>query len=448
MKDIFVHLPTETVFTSGGLLKNGEGALFPSKCVEKKDANTWEVELIAPLEYQTLLKHDYILYLESRYGYQPFRINNPEVGQSIRTTAKHVGYDLKNYYISNSTLVDATVEETMQGVVDNAYPACPFTVYSDITGIDTISVFEKSVYDGHVEIAEKSGGYLDFDHFQIRITETEGSDNDETIEYEKNLEGADVIENWDNVVTDLFPVGNNGLTLPEGWLHADIGYDRPYTKRMEFDTDTEENLRFVATMHLARFKYPNINYDVKSTAIQNVKLGDIIQVVSSKFTIQTNVIAYTYDVLKEVVTQVEFGNFRNTLRNYFGNLRAEIEKATLRKAQLKIDDANGKIDAFAETVTIEIREFSDELNSVNETVDNVKRNILFDENGVTVGAPGSGAKTNMDFDGFRVLEGDVETIKASGQQVEAPTFKAKYSVEVGANRIDDYNGAFLIRKVG
>ncbi|HAO61545.1 MAG TPA: hypothetical protein DCQ90_06415 [Erysipelotrichaceae bacterium] len=448
MSEIYVHLPTETVFVSGGLLKNGEGALFASSCLEKKDANTWEVELVASVSYQSLLKQDYILYLKSRYGYQPFRVNNPEIiDNKIKTIAKHVCFDLKNYYLSLSTVIDLNCQAAMQDALNNTYPTCPFTVYSDIPGIATLSTFEKSLYDANVDIASQYGGYLDFDHFQIRITGTQGEDLGETIEYGKNLEGAAVTENWDNVVTDLLPVGNNGLMLPEGWLHSEIVYDQPYTKRVEFDTDTEENLRFVATLYIGRYEVPNINYNLKSNAIQNVKLGDVIAAVSPRFTIKMNVVAYENDVLLDTITQVEFGNYRVGLKQKFGNLRAEIENSTLRKAQFKIDEVNGKIILIGSEVTIQIRDIQTETDEMSETVQNVRRNIVFDESGVTIGKPDSSTKTNMDYDGVTILEGDEETFVARGQQVVSPSIRAKYSLEIGSVRHDDYNGAWLVRKV-
>lgn len=343
---IKLFLPTDTAFTS-----NGEKTLFPLLCKEKKDSNTWELESEFLLSASEYILQDYILVVPTRYGVQPFFINNIEVSDSIKTVAQHIGYRLKRYVVTSVPFVNSNCQSAMQNIISHAYPTCAYTVYSDIATLDTFTLENSSVYDAMATLATRYGGTLDFDGFQIRITANVGSDNGIEITYGKNLEGATLNQNWDSVVTSLKPIGNNGITLTPEWLYADVTYDIPYAKIVTFSTDTVEDLQFLATMYLNKYKVPLINYKVQSNVIQGVILGDIIHVKSLTFDILTDVISYEYDVLIDRIISIEFGNYRRTVRQMFGNLRSEIEQATLIKAQLKIDEVNGSISAVANDVT-------------------------------------------------------------------------------------------------
>ena len=342
MSDIFAFLPTATSF-----LTNGIRPVQLSKALEKKDKDTWEVEIIADLTYADVIKQDYILFMKSKYGYQPFRINNIEVDNYLNSIAKHIGFDTKNYHVTLSTSINVNCSAAMQGALAHAYPTCPFTVYSDIPGLRTLTLENMNLYDTFTAIADAYNGYLDFDGYQVRIMANEGENRGVTVEYQKNLIGATVTENWDLVVTDLMPVTLRGLTIPTTWLHSTITYNRAYSRRVEFDTDTVENLQFLAGLYLARHEVPRINYVVKSEVLQNVYRGDTIYCQARQFTIFMEVISYENDILRDVVTAAEFGNYRNTLKTFFGTLRSDIQAVTLQKAQIRIDEVKGTISLMA-----------------------------------------------------------------------------------------------------
>jgi phage minor structural protein len=343
---IVAFLPSDTVFTS-----NGERPVSLLKAIEKKDKDTWEVEISASLDYLDVIKQDYILQMPTKYGYQPFRIDNPETfNNSIHSISKHIAYDLKNYLVTLATPIEMNCTEAMNEVLTHAYPSCSFSVYSDIASIKTFSIENMTLFDAMVELSKRYNGHLDFDGFQVRITAEQGEDRGINIEYGANLQGAKVTENWDLVVTELYPVTTSGITV--GWLYSDIEYDRPYARRVEFDVENEEQLTFQANLYLNRHKVPRINYEVSSSGIQNVFLGDTIQVVARQFTIFTEVISYEFNILTQKIIRLEFGNFRNTLRSFFGEMRAEIEEVALRKAQLKINEVSGDIEALGQNISL------------------------------------------------------------------------------------------------
>jgi phage minor structural protein len=185
---IHAFLPSDTDFTS-----NGERPVSLLKAIEKKDKDTWEVEISASLDYLDVIKQDYILHMPTKYGYQPFRIDNPEtINNSIRSIAKHIAYDLKNYLVTLATPIEMNCTEAMNEVLTHAYPSCSFSVYSDIASIKTFSIENMTLFDAMVELSKRYNGHLDFDGFQVRITAEQGEDRGVNIEYGANLQGAKV----------------------------------------------------------------------------------------------------------------------------------------------------------------------------------------------------------------------------------------------------------------
>jgi phage minor structural protein len=343
-------LPSATVFTS-----NGERIIQAIKCIEHRELGDWYIDLVAPLEYQSYLEKDYILVVPTKEkGDQPFRINNPKITDKVDVRAYHIGFDTKNYAVELSTVVNGNAQACLDELTTNIDGTHPFTFTSAITTLKTFSVVDTSLYNALVQIAEEYNGILDFDEWGVNITSSIGADNGVILAYGKNIQESEINENWDLVVTRLKPIGNNGITLTPAWLDADVSYDRPYTKIMNFDTDEIADLELVAQLYLDRYKVPRVNYKVKADVEQNVALGDAVTVNARQFTTTAEVLSFDYNPLINRVIQVEFGNFRPTLKTFFSDMTAETEEKAVKRAQLKIDETNGEIEAIADELTIQI----------------------------------------------------------------------------------------------
>ena len=199
--------------------------------------------------------------------------------------------------------------------------------------------------------------HLERDNFNIAIRSKIGQDNGVTISYAKNLKTIKATENWEDVVTKILPVGKDGLLLPEIYLSvADKLYDIPYTKVIEIDqSDVVEDdykdsggevnqddyeralindLRKKGLNYLEENKFPKVNYTVEAY-IKNVSdIGDTIYVKHPKCNIDlmTNVIAIEYDCILERYTKIEFGNFKNSLKNLFKDITSTIKSETTKSA--------------------------------------------------------------------------------------------------------------------
>ena len=370
-----IFLPQDTDFSS-----NGERAVNPFSCVEHRESTAWYVLAKFGLEDVDLIKQDYILIVETKEkGNQPFRIHNIEVGSYIHVTAHHIGYDTKHYAVELSTVLNGNANACLVELKTNIMPlVTPFVFSSNVTTLKSFSVINVSLYAALTQIASEYNAYLDFDGWNVYILDSMGQDRGINIEYGKNLESATVTEDWELVVTKLKPIGNNGIVLTPEWLTADISYAKPYTKIMQFDTDSVENLALVAQLYLDRYKVPRINYSVKSSLASDgiatisvnthgqleaytheqlaefthaqleytsnsayFGLGDTIYVKARQFTVLTDVISYNYNVLTKYVVGIEFGNYRPTVKNFFNEMLSTVEEKTAKRVQVKIDQLNG-----------------------------------------------------------------------------------------------------------
>jgi phage minor structural protein len=172
------------------------------------------------------------------------------------------------------------------------------------------------------------------------------------LSYSKNIVNTTADENWNNVVTKLMPVGKNGLLLPEVWLTiSETLYEIPYTKVVSFNQsaivpddfkDSEGNvdeaayqqalvddLRTQGALYLEQNKVPKVNYTLNAYLKDVSDIGDTIWVKhpKSKVNIVTNVIALEFDVILQRITKVEFGNFKNNLKNLLNTVDTKITTA-------------------------------------------------------------------------------------------------------------------------
>ena len=146
----------------------------------------------------------------------------------------------------------------------------------------------------------------------------------------------EIYEDWSNVVTRLYPVGYDGLMLPEKYIESDVQYEKPYTKPVDFQTEleqeeqTEENLitelRTNATQYLEENKYPKVSYTTKSDINNNMEIGDTIQVLHPLVSIKTEVLEYEYDSISKRITSLTFGNFTRDVKAKFDNIKNTINQ--------------------------------------------------------------------------------------------------------------------------
>jgi len=333
---------TDTDFTS-----NGDKVINALRAqVTKQDNGEFYLELVTDLSYVDDLTEGRIIIAPTPQGEQPFRVSNVEKTRSKLTTkCLHAFYDSKNYLIQDSYVVDKNCNDALDHLNNATEPTSPFTTISDVNTVSSYRCVRKSLYEALQTVLERWGGHLVRDGWTIGVRQTIGQDNGVTVRYAKNLKDITVQENWDNVVTQLMPVGKDGILLNAAdpsasvYVTSNTQYALPYTKTVSFSQDgieqdnyidengdpdeaayqtaLLEDLRQQAQSYVDNNSLPQVNYTLNANLEKITDIGDTVQVVDERLglTITTNVISYIYDCILGRYTQLEFGNFKNTLAN-------------------------------------------------------------------------------------------------------------------------------------
>lgn len=338
---------TDTSFSS-----NGDCVLRPLKAkVHKEDNGDFHLDLETGLEYVNYLVEGNIVVANTPQGDQAFRIGNVQKTKSKLTTkAYHVFYDSKNYLIADSYVVDKTCNDALDHLNSATEPQSEFTTISDVATVNSFRCVRKSLYEAIMTVVSRWGGHLVRDNFNIAIRTSIGQDNGVTVQYKKNLKDITCEENWDNVVTQLLPVGKDGLLLnaldssANIYVTSEIQYALPYTKTVSFTQDdinqedypTQEayqqalvnDLLMQATEYVEANSVPQVNYTLKANLEKITDIGDTVEVIDNRLGINmlTNVIKFDYDCILEQYTEVEFGNFKQTLSGLVSNITASVDK--------------------------------------------------------------------------------------------------------------------------
>ena len=343
---IKIFSPTDKLFSS-----NGDVVAKPLKAkVHKEDNGDYYLDFESDLSLSDYLVEGNIIVAPTPQGDQAFRITNPTKTKSkITVRAWHVFYDSENYLIVDSYVVDKNCNDALDHLNSATEPQSPFTTISDVATSNSFRCVRNSLYEAISTVLERWGGHLVRNNFRIEIRTSIGQDNGVTVQYKKNLKDITCEENWDNVVTKLLPVGKDGILLnavdssASLYVTSDIQYLIPYTKTVSFNQDISEDdyasetaykqalvsdLMEQATAYIDVNCLPQVNYTLKANLEKITDVGDVIEVKDERLglDLMTNVIAFDYDCILGKYTEVEFGNFKQTLSNLISNITASVNK--------------------------------------------------------------------------------------------------------------------------
>ena len=353
---IKVFSASDKIYTS-----NGDIVLQCTKAKVHKQLNgDFYIDIEAPLTYTDYLVSNNIIVAPTPQGEQAFRISNIDKTQNkIKFKAYHVFYDTKNYLIQDSRVENRDCNYALDHFNSNTDTTSPFTTLSNITGLNTLYCVRTSLYEAIQGVLSRWGGYLVRDNWNIKIMYSIGQDNGVVIRYQKNLKEITASYNWNNVCTKILPVGKDGLMLnsldetQDVYIISDTQYEIPYTKTISFNQDSVleedftdddgnlneqaykeallEDLRTQAENYLNENSIPQVNYTLNANVEKLSDVGDTIEVIDERLNIDllTNVISYEYDCLLEQYTQLQFGNFTQTLNNLMSTINKNTNTAIL-----------------------------------------------------------------------------------------------------------------------
>lgn len=340
---INIYDKKETSFLTNGIAVLNE--CRECKIIEKLN-NEYELILSYPL-HSSKAFHIQPFNVIKAYG-QLFRIYNTDKDSRagvVTANARHVFYDLMNFIVDDIRVENKTCQEALNMIIEEVGLTNAFTVESDITELASQDLMKKNGVEAVFLLVNEWQGELVRDNFRIGINKSKGKDNGVHIRYGKNVIGISEKINCDNVVTWIYPVGTNGITLSEKYLlnPAWEGSDYPnfaVVKKVEFkDVTSEGMLRIEAQKYLDANAMPDVNYKVdfiqmaqteeykNYKELEQVQVGDIVTV-KHKFlgiNIKVKVIGIEKDVLSTKNTRVELGQPLNTLDKYIAEVSRNSE---------------------------------------------------------------------------------------------------------------------------
>lgn len=393
---------------------NGIKILKPLQAiVTKEDNGDYFIELKDTIDNLNYYQAGLIVRVPTPWGYQGFRLTNPKTSKRILTCkGYHLFFDTKNYLIKDSYVVDKNCNDSLDHLNNACDSVTPFTVLSDVSTISSYRCVRKTFEEAIVVVLERWGGHLVRDNFKIEIRNEIGEDRGITLRSGKNIEELSTSENWDNVVTKILPVGKDGLLLPEVYIELEEKiYDIPYSKIISFNQDISEDdykdsegnvdndkyqnalindLRAKANEYLQENKLPKINYTLSAYLKDVSDVGDKIHVLHPKchVDITTNVISIEYDCIQEKYTKIQFGNFKNKLKDLIPKISSSITdefkvstEEQYGKLQKELEEATKEINSSMSTSYV-IYDGSKILVLDNLPAENAKNVILINNGGI------------------------------------------------------------------
>lgn len=356
---------TDKVFTT-----NGNAVIQPLKAkLHKKDNGDYYLDFEAGLQYADYLVSGKIIVADTPQGAQAFRISDvTKKSTKITLKAWHVFYDSENYLIADSYVVDKNCNDALDHLNSATEPQSAFTTLSDVQTVDSFRCVRKSLYEAIQTVIERWGGHIVRDNFNIQIRKNIGQDNGVTVRYRKNLKELTCEENWDNVVTKLLPVGKDGILLNDQDTSASIyvtskqQWAIPYTKTVSFSQDSIEqdnyadetayraalvdDLRQQAQTYVEKNSIPQVNYTMKANLEKITDIGDTVEVIDERLGVHilTNVIGFEYDCILGTYTEIQFGNFKQTLDGFANTVISDAKNTA-------IDTVNGALPGITQTAT-------------------------------------------------------------------------------------------------
>lgn len=349
---IVIYDKKEKNFEKNGLAVLNEAV--ECKIIEKLN-NEYELVISYPL-YSKKAQHIQPFNIIKADG-QLFRIYNTDKDSKaglVTAYARHIFYDLLNYIIQDRRAENKTCKEALDIIFDELKLSEVYTAESDIEEIATQYLVKKNGVEAVFLLVNEWQGELVRDNFKIGIYKNKGKDRGVHIRYGKNILGISEKINCDNVATWIYPVGMDGITLPEKYLLNPQwkGSDYPdfaLVKMVEFkDVNSEGLLRLEAQKYLDAHAVPEVNYKVDFIllgqteeykdykALEHVEVGDIVTVKHSilGIDIKVKVISLEKDVLSAKNTKVELGQPLSTLNQYFAEIsrNSEVLASTISQA--------------------------------------------------------------------------------------------------------------------
>lgn len=287
---------------------------------------------------------------------QKFRIFNVKKKHSntIEVIARHISFDLLYDFIENINIVNQSCEYALNTIFRSSQFSRHYKGHSDIINAQDYNMSMANCLNA---IAGKEGSIIDTygtgaeilrDNENIHVLNRRGHDNGVTIEYGKNLEGFECIEDTTDLITRIYPFAkkatNEGevtITLDEKFVDSPkINlYSHPYIRELDltskFKNDeeiTKPKLRLMAEKYFIENKcdIPKLTFNIKPVPLskcvglenlgERLSLCDIATINHKiyRITTQAKVIQTVFNVLTDRYEKIQLGDPKASLGDLIG----------------------------------------------------------------------------------------------------------------------------------
>ena len=337
---------TDTVFDN-----LGEHIVKPLLCtVHEEDNSDFYLELEVKNEEVWKMERKGIVAVKYNGTWQGFRFGRREIfGKKTYFKCWHVSYDMQDYLIRDLLVDGVAFNTAIQTIRANTTRENPFTFTTRKTTLVEAEIHNNSLYDVAFALLNAYNCKILRDNYSITFINSRGSDNQETVEYGKNLTLLEEYSDVENLVTELYPsLEFNGSEYPlEGDCISDLAlYNRVYTKHKKFTPLNEEYLQSI----VEQINEINTEIDRYGTLIEQTE-ADINSSQTEIIELEDEIQEKTYEVQ---IYESEYMNKLETsidMRENIYTSCVEAIKTQLGIINKKISNTNSKLTKKNTTLT-------------------------------------------------------------------------------------------------
>lgn len=343
----------------------------------QQENNTYQLTFKYPVSDRKwiLLQNEVHLLADDLSGEQEFVIIDIQKGNGYITVyANQVATLLNGYSIRKINVDRVNGFTVMSKLVEGLKRECPFTFFSDISGLHTLNIKNVSVIDallkGQHSIVGQWGGDLVRDKYSVRLLKNGGIENQSLFMYKKNLSEYKESTTTKSLKTRIHfrkvitasGEGEKGQILE---TTVDSPLIDKYKHIYEYDMEVQDqDVKTIDDLKVYGKKYfqsslcdlpdESLEIDVLGHADQPVKLFDTVSIFYELYNvdIRKKITSYNYSPMSKKLKKIGFGKISRSLGGAIGKIVGDVVKDKIAshdaeyeaKVQKLVDNANAEYD--------------------------------------------------------------------------------------------------------
>lgn len=371
----------------------------------QQENNTYQLTFKYPVSDRKwiLLQNEVHLLADDLSGEQEFVIIDIQKGNGYITVyANQVATLLNGYSIRKINVDRVNGFTVMSKLVEGLKRECPFTFFSDISGLHTLNIKNVSVIDallkGQHSIVGQWGGDLVRDKYSVRLLKNGGIENQSLFMYKKNLSEYKESTTTKSLKTRIhFRKAITASGEGEKGQILETTVDSPlidkYKHIYEYDMEVQDqDVKTIDDLKVYGKKYfqsslcdlpdESLEIDVLGHADQPVKLFDSVSIFYELYNvdIRKKITSYNYSPMSKKLKKIGFGKISRSLGGAIGKIVGDVVKEKIAshdaeyeaKVQKLVDNANAE---YLKKATALEQEITDGLEQAKAQAEVLKKEV-------------------------------------------------------------------------